>query len=310
MTVELTTDDAPPFDDVDTIVPVIRVELVVETYPNTQTATEEIADDLAQTRPAVGVAVGTAEAMQFAVVQERLDAISPAVPVEINAHLLVRRGDYRSVAHIRFPFSWSYRALIIATYQTINVANYIPTCHLHKVAPAGNTVIGACPYPCLPHPSSMRTSRPLCDITLPVTDTPSSSLPAIPAFGGPFNAECHYGLTEPCKMVHIVPANRLTNRLQTDSRAGRTLVIHTERKTVWIAARERGRAEARPLPCKLVVASQVVACPSRSLSKPIPIKSGLLFAFPSHRRSYPWCRIGGIGRLAANRLRSAPGRPP
>ncbi len=52
MTVELTTDDAPPFDDVDTIVPVIRVELVVETDPNTQTATEEIADDLAQTRPA------------------------------------------------------------------------------------------------------------------------------------------------------------------------------------------------------------------------------------------------------------------
>ena len=171
----------------------------------------------------------------------------------------------------------------------------------------------------------MRTSRPLCDITLPVTDTPSSSLPAIPAFGGPFNAECHYGLTESCKMVHIVPANRLTNRLQTDSRAGRTLVIHTERKTVWIAARERGRAEARPLPCghlhvyrnpsKLLVARQRYALSRLVFSKrgralPSQVQSWPRYSFPPHRRSDPRCRIGGIGRLAANRLRSAPVRPP
>lgn len=55
--------------------------------------------------------------------------------MEVNAHLLVRRGDYRSVAHIRFPFSWSYRALIISTSHAINVVNYIPTRPLHKAAP-------------------------------------------------------------------------------------------------------------------------------------------------------------------------------
>ena len=171
----------------------------------------------------------------------------------------------------------------------------------------------------------MRTSRPLRDIALPVTDTPSSSLLAIPAFGGPFNAERHYGLTEPCKMVHIVPANRLTNRLQTDSRAGRTLVIHTERKTVWIAARERGRAEARPLPCghlhvcrnpsMLLVARQRYALSRLVVSKrgrslPYLFGAHQRRSVPSHRRSYPRCRIGGNGRLAVNRSHSAPGRPP
>ena len=180
MTVELATDDAPPFDDVDTIVPVIRVELVVETDPNTQTATEEIADDLAQTRPALGVAVGAAEAMQFAVVQELLDAISPAVPVEVNAHFLVRRGDYRSVAHIRFPFSWSYRALIISTYHAINVVNYIPTRPLHKAAPAGNMGHRGLPlslpspirHPCEPHHRAYCTALAIA-VTLPPLSLPS-----------------------------------------------------------------------------------------------------------------------------------------
>ena len=171
----------------------------------------------------------------------------------------------------------------------------------------------------------MRTSRHLCGPALPIAVTPSSSLPAIPAFGGPFNAERHYGLTEPCKMVHIVPANRLTNRLQTDSRAGRTLVIHTERKTVWIAARERGRAEARPLSCghlhvcrnpsMLLVVRQRYALSRLVVSKrgrslPYLFGAHRRRSVPSHRRSYPRCRIGGIGRLAANRLRSAPARPP
>ena len=170
----------------------------------------------------------------------------------------------------------------------------------------------------------MRTSRPLCDITLPVTDTPSSSLPAIPAFGGPFNAECHYGLTEPCKMVHIVPANRLTNRLQTDSRAGRTLVIHTERKTVWIAAKKGPRRSATPSVqagrCVTTrrISKPIVAYPYQvwsTLAWPLPSISNRCLALPlssipSHRRSYPKCRIGGIGKMAANRLRSAPARPP
>ena len=109
-------------------------------------------------------------------------------------------------------------------------------------------------------------------------------------------------------MVHIVPASRLTNRLQTDSRAGRTLVIHTERKTVWIAARERGRAEARPLSCghlhvcrnpsMLLVARQRYALSrlvvsKRGCSLPYLFGAHRRRSVPSHRRSYPRCRIGG-----------------
>lgn len=66
------------------------------------------------------------------------------------------------------------------------MVNYIPTYTLHKDAPAGNMVIGACPYPCLPHPSPMRTNRHLYNIALPVTVTPlllSPCLPTVPICG-------------------------------------------------------------------------------------------------------------------------------
>ena len=65
---------------------------------------------------------------------------------------------------------------------------------------------------------------------------------------------------------------------------------------------KRGRAEARPLPCHLT-SEQVWSFLSR-------IHSKRRLSSPSHCRSYPKCRIGGIGRLAANRLRSASGRIP
>lgn len=66
------------------------------------------------------------------------------------------------------------------------MVNYIPTYTLHKDAPEGNMVIGACPYPCLPHPSPMRTNRHLYNIALPVTVTPlllSPCLPTVPICG-------------------------------------------------------------------------------------------------------------------------------
>ena len=49
--------------------------------------------------------------------------------------------------------------LIIATYHAINIVNYITTRHLHKPAPAGSMVIGACPYPC-PPPSVTHANQP------------------------------------------------------------------------------------------------------------------------------------------------------
>ena len=58
----------------------------------------------------------------------------------------------------------------------------------------------------------------------------------------------------------------------------------------------------RPLPCHLT-SEQVWSFLSH-------IHSERRQSSPSHCRSYPKCRIGGIGRLAANRLRSASGRLP
>ena len=47
MAVELATDDAPPLDDIDAVIPVIGIELVIKPDSDAQASPEKIADDLA-----------------------------------------------------------------------------------------------------------------------------------------------------------------------------------------------------------------------------------------------------------------------
>ena len=68
-------------------------------------------------------------------------------------------SPFSNVCSMSFPLFSVACALIISTYPAINVVNYIPTRPLHKAAPAGNTVIGACPYPC-PPPSVTHANQP------------------------------------------------------------------------------------------------------------------------------------------------------
>ena len=124
--------------------------------------------------------------------------------------------------------------LIIATYHAINIVNYITTHPLHKPAPAGSMVIGACPYPC-PPPSVTHANQP-------------------PSLWHRHPHSRHPFPLSPCLSF------RLPMR--------------------------KGAAPKRdPSPCHLT-SEQVWS----SLSH---ICSLHCLSFPSHRRSYPRCRIGG-----------------
>ena len=81
----LPVNDVPVFDDVDAVVPVVAVEVAALVDANGQIAAEKVRDDLAESGPAIVVVLGLAEATQAAVREERVDAIIPAVPVQVDA---------------------------------------------------------------------------------------------------------------------------------------------------------------------------------------------------------------------------------
>ena len=72
--------------------------------------------------------------------------------------------------------------LIIATYHAINIVNYITTRHLHKPAPAGSMVIGACPYPCPPPSVTHANQPPSLWHRHPHSRHPFPLPPSLPAF--------------------------------------------------------------------------------------------------------------------------------
>ena len=77
-------DDSPAVDDVDAVVAWIHPPVGrVRADADAKRAAEEVAEHLAQPGPAVRVGAGRAEALQLAVLEERLDRVAPSVPVHV-----------------------------------------------------------------------------------------------------------------------------------------------------------------------------------------------------------------------------------
>ncbi len=105
--------DLPAFDDVDAVVAGIHAIVVrVAADSDAQGAAEEVADDLAEPRPSVGVGARRAVALELAVFQQRFDGVPATIPMQVDSDLPIGSGDDGSVSHdspfrlAARPFGW------------------------------------------------------------------------------------------------------------------------------------------------------------------------------------------------------------
>lgn len=92
--------DAPPLDDVDTVVAGVHLPISgVGADTEREGASEEVAHHLADAGEAVLVRARRPIALQFAVLEQRLDGVAPSVPVQVDADLALGRGDDGSISH-------------------------------------------------------------------------------------------------------------------------------------------------------------------------------------------------------------------
>lgn len=92
--------DAPVLDHVDAVVSGIHLPIRgVGADAEGQGAAEEVSHHLAHARPAVAVLARRAKALKLAVLEQRLDCVTTAVPVQVEPDLSLLRGDDCPISH-------------------------------------------------------------------------------------------------------------------------------------------------------------------------------------------------------------------